>query len=148
MGRLINAWILVLRTSVGGFWAYSGVLNYLNFNEFRKQVEVAFLGNYVPYYNEFLQWAIRSGPLWVPYAIIGIELSVGALLLTGVFPRVAGSVGSVLAANLLMIMTFCDCSWNLSGQFNVFWSHLFLLLLNVALIRERHDRSLSILRNR
>ena len=37
------------------------------------------------------------------------ETAIGLMLILGIFPRVAGGVGALIALNLLLTFSFCDC---------------------------------------
>jgi uncharacterized membrane protein YphA (DoxX/SURF4 family) len=66
------------------------------------------------------------------------ETAIGLMLILGIFPRVAGGVGALIALNLLPTFSFCDCPWNTADAPTVFWFYFSAVLLNLAVLRERH----------
>jgi uncharacterized membrane protein YphA (DoxX/SURF4 family) len=78
--------------------------------------------------------------------VTAAETAIGFMMVLGVFPRVAGGLGALIAANLLLTFSFCNCPWNKADAPTVFWFYLSATLLNLAVLREQHK--LLVLRRR
>jgi uncharacterized membrane protein YphA (DoxX/SURF4 family) len=78
--------------------------------------------------------------------VTAAETAIGFMMVLGVFPRVAGGLGALIAANLLLTFSFCNCPWNTADAPTVFWFYFSATLLNLAVLREQHN--LLILRRR
>ncbi len=91
------------RVFLGGFFLYSGALNWYMFAAFTAALRAAttrsgeyVAGNYVDGYANLLNNAINPHPDIAAMCIIGMELLVGALLLLGLLTRLAAGIAIVM----------------------------------------------------
>ncbi|MEM0441131.1 MAG: DoxX family membrane protein [Candidatus Caldarchaeum sp.] len=134
-------WSLMLRFSVGVFWLFFASQRWFDRSWVRPLLETAAAGNYIPIYRDLLRQAANS---WEAMAIIVTiaETSVGAMIVIGVFPRIAALVGAVIASNLWLTFSFCDCWWNTEDAPMVFWFYFSAFMLNLAVVREKSHPSI------
>ncbi len=147
MSKLLTAWLLVLRFSVGGFWLYFASQRWFDRSWVRELFTTAAYGNYLPFYGEFLRSLARSWEI-VALAVTAAETAVGILIVLGVFPRAAAAVGAFIALNLWLAFSFCNCWWNVTDMPQVFWFYFSAFLLNLAVLREKNHVKLLYLKRR
>ncbi|MCS7094753.1 MAG: DoxX family membrane protein [Thaumarchaeota archaeon] len=137
MSRLLVAWALLLRFSVAGFWIFFASQRWFDRSWVRELFFTAAAGNYVPIYGEILRVLV---PSWeaVTIAVTSAETAVGIMLLLGVYARAVTVAGALIALNLWLTFSFCDCWWNRADAPQVFWFYFSAMLLNMAAARERH----------
>lgn len=145
MGRLLNGWILLLRLSVGGFWTYFSSQRLFDLKGLEGILNVAASNNYVPFFRDLLRSVVMRYMTEFVISITIAELIVGILIVIGFATRIAGAVGSFIALYQLLTFSFCSCPWNETDASTVFWFYFSAVLLNIALVRERHDPRLSIM---
>jgi uncharacterized membrane protein YphA (DoxX/SURF4 family) len=145
MPRLTELWALAVRLSTGFFWLYFASQRWFNVGWVRDLFTTAAANNYIPLYGDFLR--SLAGDWFILAAVVtAAETAIGFMMVLGVFPRVAGGLGALIAANLLLTFSFCNCPWNTADAPTVFWLYFSATLLNLAVLREQHN--LLILRRR
>jgi uncharacterized membrane protein YphA (DoxX/SURF4 family) len=145
MPRLTELWALAVRLSTGFFWLFFASQRWFNVGWVRDLFTTAAANNYIPLYGDFLR--SLAGDWFILAAVVtAAETAIGLMMVLGVFPRVAGGLGALIAANLLLTFSFCNCPWNTADAPTVFWFYFSATLLNLAVLREQHN--LLILRRR
>jgi uncharacterized membrane protein YphA (DoxX/SURF4 family) len=145
MSRLTDLWALTLRISAGVFWLYFASQRWLNIEWVRELFTTAASNNYIPVYGSMLR-ALTDSWLILALGVTAAETIIGIMLVLGVLPRIASGIGALIALNLLMTFSFCNCPWNTADAPMVFWFYFSAVLLNLAVLREQHH--LLILRRR
>jgi len=145
MSRLTDLWALALRLSTGFFWLYFASQRWFNIGWVRELFTTAAANNYIPFYGMLLRDLVAN---WftLAWAVTVAETVLGIMLVLGLFPRVAGGLGALMALNLLLTFGFCSCPWNEADAPMVFWFYFSAFMLNLAVLRERH--MLLVLRRR
>jgi uncharacterized membrane protein YphA (DoxX/SURF4 family) len=145
MPRLTEFWALAVRLSTGFFWLYFASQRWFDVGWVRDLYTTAAANNYIPLYGELLR---RLAGDWLILAVVvtAAETAIGFMMVLGVFPRLAGCVGALIAANLLLTFSLCNCPWNTADAPMVFWFYFSATLLNLAVLREQH--TLLILKRR
>jgi uncharacterized membrane protein YphA (DoxX/SURF4 family) len=111
MPRLTELWALAVRLSTGFFWLYFASQRWFNVGWVRDLFTTAAANNYIPLYGDFLR--SLAGDWFILAAVVtAAETAIGFMMVLGVFPRVAGGLGALIAANLLLTFSFCNCPWN------------------------------------
>ena len=137
MPRLTELWALAVRLSTGFFWLFFASQRWFNVGWVRDLFTTAAANNYIPLYGDFLR--SLAGDWFILAAVVtAAETAIGLMMVLGVFPRVAGGLGALIAANLLLTFSFCDCPWNAADAPMVFWFYFSAALLNLAVLREQH----------
>jgi len=129
------AWQIVLRLTVGGYWMFFSYSKWFDRTWTHDILATAAAGNNIPLYRDLLQIA---APNWaaVAFFITILEGIIGALLVVGLFTRLAAVAGTLLGLNLFLTFTFCSCPWTNDFPL-VFWFYFGPLLLNVQLIFDK-----------
>jgi uncharacterized membrane protein YphA (DoxX/SURF4 family) len=137
MPRLTELWALAVRLYTGFFWLYFASQRWFDVGWVRDLYTTAAANNYIPLYGELLR---RLAGDWLILAVVvtAAETAIGFMMVLGVFPRLAGCVGALIAANLLLTFSFCNCPWNTADAPTVFWFYFSATLLNLAVLREQH----------
>jgi uncharacterized membrane protein YphA (DoxX/SURF4 family) len=137
MPRLTEFWALAVRLSTGFFWLYFASQRWFDVGWVRDLYTTAAANNYIPLYGELLR---RLAGDWLILAVFvtAAETAIGFMMVLGVFPRLAGCVGALIAANLLLTFSFCNCPWNTADAPMVLWFYFSATLLNLAVLREQH----------
>jgi uncharacterized membrane protein YphA (DoxX/SURF4 family) len=137
MSRLTDFWALAVRFSAGFFWLYFASQRWFDVSWVKDLYITAAANNYIPLYGELLRSLAGD---WFTLAVVVTvaETAIGFMMILGVFPRVAGGLGALIAANLLLTFSFCDCPWNAADAPMVFWFYFSAALLNLAVLREQH----------
>jgi len=137
MSRLTELWALAVRFSAGFFWLFFASQRWFDVGWVRDLFTTAAANNYIPFYGDFLRRL--AGDWFIIAAVVtAAETAIGLMMVLGVFPRVAGGLGAVIAANLLLTFSFCNCPWNTADAPMVFWFYFSAALLNLAVLREQH----------
>jgi uncharacterized membrane protein YphA (DoxX/SURF4 family) len=145
MPRLTEFWALAVRLSTGFFWLYFASQRWFDVGWVRDLYTTTAANNYIPLYGELLR---RLAGDWLILAVVvtAAETAIGFMMVLKVFPRLAGCVGALIAANLLLTFSLCNCPWNTADAPMVFWFYFSATLLNLAVLREQH--TLLILKRR
>ena len=135
MSPLIDLCALALRLSRGFFWLFFASQRWLDISWARDLFTTAAVNNYLPVYGALLRTLMDS---WY-YAALFVtvaETAIGLMLVLGIFPRLAGGVGALIALNLLLTFSFCNCPWNTADVPIVFRLYFLVTFLNLAVLRE------------
>jgi uncharacterized membrane protein YphA (DoxX/SURF4 family) len=137
LSRLVDLWAFALRLSTGLFWLFFASQRWLDISWVRDLFTTAAVNNYLPVYGVLLRTLMDSW-YYVALFVTVAETAIGLMLVLGIFPRLAGGVGALIALNLLLTFSFCDCPWNTADAPMVFWFYFSAFLLNLAVVREQH----------
>jgi uncharacterized membrane protein YphA (DoxX/SURF4 family) len=127
-------WQLALRGIVGSYWIFFSSQRWLNPFGVRDITITATQGNYIPVYGTLLRAVILPNPELTILAVTFLESAVGFMILLGVLPKVAATLGAIDSVNLTLTFSFCTCPWTESDFPLTFWFYFSALLLNVQLL--------------
>jgi uncharacterized membrane protein YphA (DoxX/SURF4 family) len=103
-------WQSVFRIGVGAFWLYFAYNTWRGAGPTPLQVQEAFTANPVPGIHELLMEVVLPNWTWFSLLQTAGEVAVGALLILGLFTRIAAIAGIVLAVNLALTVAFIEPS--------------------------------------
>jgi uncharacterized membrane protein YphA (DoxX/SURF4 family) len=129
IGALFVVWLVIARELAGVYWLYFGVQRWSNYGWVRDTLTNAALNNSIPLYGEFLRNFVL--PNWVFITVLETvaETVVGLGLIFGLFSRLCGALGVLMAANLTLTMAFSFSDFAL-----IFWYYVLSLILNLTVL--------------
>ena len=96
LSRLVDFWALALRLSTGLFWLFFASQRWLDISWARDLFTTAAVNNYLPVYGALLRTLMDSW-YYVALFVTVAETAIGLMLVLGIFPRLAGGVGALIA---------------------------------------------------
>ena len=117
------------RELTGLYWLYFGVQKWSNYGWVRDTLTSAALNNPIPLYGEFLRNFVLPNWGFITVLETVAETLVGLGLIFGLFTRLSGLVGVLMATNLTLTMAFSFSDFAL-----IFWYYALSLVLNVTVL--------------
>lgn len=103
-------WQSVFRIGVGFFWLFFAYTSWNGTGPSAVAIESGFHTNPLPGVHELLVAVVLPNWTWFSLLQTAGEVIVGALLILGLFTRMAGIIGTVLAFNLAVTVAFIEPS--------------------------------------
>jgi thiosulfate dehydrogenase [quinone] large subunit len=126
---LFLVWLVMARELTGLYWLYFGVQKWSNYGWVRDTLTSAALNNPIPLYGEFLRNFVLPNWGFITVLETVAETLVGLGLIFGLFTRLSGLVGVLMATNLTLTMAFSFSDFAL-----IFWYCALSLVLNVTVL--------------
>jgi uncharacterized membrane protein YphA (DoxX/SURF4 family) len=129
IGTPLIVWLVIIRELTGFYWLYFGVQKWSNYGWVRDTLTSAALNNPIPLYGEFLSNFVLPNWAFITVLETVIETLVGLGLIFGLFTRLSGLVGVLMAMSLALTMGFSFSDFAL-----IFWYYASSLILNVTVL--------------
>jgi uncharacterized membrane protein YphA (DoxX/SURF4 family) len=126
---LLIVWLVIVRELTGLYWLYFGVQKWSNYGWVRDTLTSAALNNPIPLYGEFLRNFVLPNWGFITVLETVAETLVGLGLIFGLFTRLSGLVGVLMATSLTLTMGFSFSDFAL-----IFWYYALSLILNVTVL--------------
>ena len=126
---LLIVWLVIVRELTGVYWLYFGVQKWSNYGWVRDTLTSAALNNPIPVYGEFLRNFVLPNWGFITVLETVAETLVGLGLIFGLFTRLSGLVGVLMATSLTLTMGFSFSDFAL-----IFWYYALSLILNVTVL--------------
>ena len=125
----LTVWLVILRELTGLYWLYFGVQKWSNYGWVRDTLTSAALNNPIPLYGEFLRNFVLPNWTFITVLETVAETLVGLGLVFGLFSRLSGLAGVLMATSLTLTMAFSFSDFAL-----IFWYYALSLILNVTVL--------------
>ena len=126
---LLVVWLVIARELTGLYWLYFGIQKWSNYGWVRDTLTSAVLNNPIPVYREFLRNFVLPNWGFITVLETVAETLVGLGLILGLFTRLSGLVGVLMATSLTLTMGFSFSDFAL-----IFWYYGLSLILNVTVL--------------
>jgi len=126
---VLTVWLVIARELTGLYWLYFGVQKWSNYGWVRDTLTSAALNNPIPVYGEFLRNFVLPNWGFITVLKTVAETLVGLGLIFGLFTRLSGLVGVLMATSLTLTMGFSFSDFAL-----IFWYYALSLILNVTVL--------------
>jgi len=126
---LLIVWLVIVRELTGVYWLYFGVQKWSNYGWVRDTLTSAALNNPIPLYGEFLRNFVLPNWGFITVLETVAETLVGFGLIFGLFTRLSGLVGVLMATSLTLTMGFSFSDFALIN-----WYYALSLILNVTVL--------------